>query len=86
MVQATTTATDSGASETHGITNDSTPDIQGDAEPSALLTLFVDNLDTLVAQITERGIDPAKRETYSNGVRKITYRAPFTWPRSSTAE
>ena len=37
-------------------------------------TLFVDDLDTLVAQIGERGLDPAQRETYSNGVRKITYR------------
>lgn len=39
-------------------------------------TLFVDNLDALVAQITERGLEPAMRETYSNGVRKITYRDP----------
>ena len=37
-------------------------------------TLFVDDLDALVAQIADRGIDPAKREIYSNGVRKITYR------------
>ncbi len=37
---------------------------------------FVDDLDALVAQIAERGLDPAERETYSNGVRKITYRDP----------
>jgi hypothetical protein len=37
-------------------------------------TLFVDDLDALVAQITGRGLDPVQRETYSNGVRKITYR------------
>jgi len=37
-------------------------------------TLFVDDLDALVAQIADRGLQPAKRETYSNGVRKITYR------------
>lgn len=37
-------------------------------------TLFVADLDTLVAQIAERGLEPALRETYSNGVRKITYR------------
>ena len=37
-------------------------------------TLFVDDLDALVAQIADRGLDPSKRETYSNGVRKITYR------------
>jgi hypothetical protein len=40
----------------------------------AMNTLFVNNLGELVAQIAERGLDPAKRETYSNGVRKITYR------------
>ena len=39
-------------------------------------TLFVDDLDALVAQIAERGLDPALRETYANGVRKITYRDP----------
>jgi catechol 2,3-dioxygenase-like lactoylglutathione lyase family enzyme len=37
---------------------------------------FVDDLDALVAQIADRGLDPAERETYSNGVRKITYRDP----------
>ncbi len=39
-------------------------------------TLFVDDLDALVAQIAGRGLEPANRETYSNGVRKITYRDP----------
>jgi catechol 2,3-dioxygenase-like lactoylglutathione lyase family enzyme len=39
----------------------------------AMLTLLVGDLDALVAQIADRGIDPAKRETYSNGVFKITY-------------
>ena len=39
-------------------------------------TLFVADLDTLVAQITGRGLDPAQRETYASGVRKITYRDP----------
>ncbi len=37
-------------------------------------TLFVDDLDALVAQIAERGLDLTERETYANGVRKITYR------------
>ena len=37
---------------------------------------FVDNLDALVAQIAERGLDSVERETYSNGVRKIKYRDP----------
>ena len=40
----------------------------------AMHTLFVDDLDALVAQIADRGLEPSKRETYSNGVRKITYR------------
>ena len=39
-------------------------------------TLFVDDLDTVVAGITERGLEPVKRETYDNGVRKIEYRDP----------
>jgi hypothetical protein len=37
-------------------------------------TFFVDDLDALVAQIADRGLDPVERETYANGVRKITYR------------
>ncbi len=39
-------------------------------------TLFVDDIDSVVSQIAERGLEPAQRETYSNGVRKITYRDP----------
>lgn len=39
-------------------------------------TLFVDDLDGRVAQIAARGLDPVQRETYANGVRKITYRDP----------
>ena len=39
----------------------------------AIQTIFVDDLDTLVAEIAGRGIEPAKQETYSNGVRKATY-------------
>jgi catechol 2,3-dioxygenase-like lactoylglutathione lyase family enzyme len=42
----------------------------------ALHTIIVDDLDSLVAEIAERGLEPAKRETYSNGVRKITYADP----------
>jgi catechol 2,3-dioxygenase-like lactoylglutathione lyase family enzyme len=40
----------------------------------AMHTLFVDDLDALVATIADRGLEPAKRETYLNGVRKITFR------------
>ena len=39
-----------------------------------LVTLFVDDLDAAVAQIGARGLEPTERETYSNGVRKVTYR------------
>ena len=39
-------------------------------------TIFVEDLDALVDEIAARGIEPAKRETYSNGVRKTTYRDP----------
>jgi hypothetical protein len=37
-------------------------------------TIIVDDLDALVAEIASRGISPAQRETYSNGVRKANYR------------
>jgi catechol 2,3-dioxygenase-like lactoylglutathione lyase family enzyme len=46
------------------------PDRAGDA----LVTVMVDDLDGLVAEIGARGLEPAQRETYPNGVRKITYR------------
>lgn len=39
-------------------------------------TIFVADLDGIVAQIADRGLDPAEQETYANGVRKITYRDP----------
>ncbi|MCE7982497.1 MAG: VOC family protein [Caldilinea sp. CFX5] len=42
----------------------------------AKLTIFIDDLDAVVAQAAARGLDPAERETYANGVRKITYRDP----------
>lgn len=42
----------------------------------AKLTIFVDNLNAVVVQITNRGLAPAMEETYENGVRKITYRDP----------
>jgi Glyoxalase-like domain len=41
---------------------------------AAMHTLFVGDLDALVEEIAGRGIDPVQRETYDNGVRKITYR------------
>lgn len=37
-------------------------------------TVFVDDLDRRVAAIAARGIEPAVRESYDNGVRKAIYR------------
>ena len=42
----------------------------------AMSTLIVDDLDTTVAGIAQRGLEPAQQETYPNGVRKITYVDP----------
>ncbi|MFC6020618.1 VOC family protein [Plantactinospora solaniradicis] len=42
----------------------------------AMHTIFVDDLDALVARAADRGVEPSKRETYSNGVRKATYHDP----------
>jgi catechol 2,3-dioxygenase-like lactoylglutathione lyase family enzyme len=40
----------------------------------AVQTVFVDDLDERVEGIGARGIEPVSRETYGNGVRKVTYR------------
>jgi catechol 2,3-dioxygenase-like lactoylglutathione lyase family enzyme len=42
----------------------------------AIHTLFVDDVDATAAEISGRGIDPDRRETYENGVQKLTYRDP----------
>lgn len=42
----------------------------------AMHTILVDDLDAVVEAITGRGIEAAERETYANGVRKVTYRDP----------
>ena len=41
---------------------------------NGLVTVLVDDLDAHIAEIGSRGLEPAERETYSNGVRKATYR------------
>lgn len=38
--------------------------------------IFLGDLDAFVARITERGLNPKKRETLSNGVRKVIYLDP----------
>ena len=47
-----------------------------DAERAGNAThmVMVGDLDALVAEIGGRGLEPAERETYSNGVRKAIYR------------
>jgi hypothetical protein len=42
----------------------------------AMHTILDGDLDALVAQIADRGVEPSKRETYSNGMRKATYHDP----------
>ncbi len=39
-------------------------------------TVFVDDFDARVTEIAGRGLEPARRDTYANGVRKTTYRDP----------
>jgi len=41
---------------------------------SGLITVFVDDLDAVLAEIGSRDLEPAEVETYSNGVRKATFR------------
>src|SRR3954454_10951384 len=45
-----------------------------DRAGGALITILVDDLDAVVNDIASRGLEPAVRETYANGVRKATYR------------
>ena len=51
-------------------------DVRPEHAGHAMQTLFVDDFDERVRQIADRGIEPAQRETYENGVRKWTYRDP----------
>jgi Glyoxalase/Bleomycin resistance protein/Dioxygenase superfamily len=41
---------------------------------NALVLSFVDDLGDRVAKLAQQGIEPAKRETYDNGVTKVSYR------------
>jgi catechol 2,3-dioxygenase-like lactoylglutathione lyase family enzyme len=38
--------------------------------------VFVDDFDEVVSQVADRGLEPATRQTYENGVRKATYLDP----------
>ena len=47
-----------------------------DGAGSSVVTIFLDDLDAHVAAAAARGLEPAERLTYSNGVRKTLYRDP----------
>ncbi len=42
----------------------------------AMHTVVVDDFDARLARIADRGLEPAERETYDNGVRKAIFRDP----------
>jgi catechol 2,3-dioxygenase-like lactoylglutathione lyase family enzyme len=42
----------------------------------AMHTVFVSDFDARISDIAGRGLEPAVRETYANGVRKATFRDP----------
>jgi catechol 2,3-dioxygenase-like lactoylglutathione lyase family enzyme len=51
-------------------------DLRPERAGYAMVTLFLDDLDRFVDSAAARGIEPETRETYGNGVRKVTYRDP----------
>ena len=51
-------------------------EVRPDHAGHATHTLFVGDFDARISQIAERGLEPAERETYGNGVRKVTFRDP----------
>jgi hypothetical protein len=40
----------------------------------AMHTVFVEDFDARMSELAQRGLEPAERETYENGVRKYTFR------------
>ncbi|HEY0640847.1 MAG TPA: VOC family protein [Pseudonocardiaceae bacterium] len=42
----------------------------------AMVTIFLADFDTVIAGVSARGLEPARQETYENGVRKTTYHDP----------
>jgi catechol 2,3-dioxygenase-like lactoylglutathione lyase family enzyme len=38
--------------------------------------VFLSDLDSFIVQVAERGLQPMKRETLSNGVRRVIYNDP----------
>lgn len=45
-----------------------------DGAGSSVATIFLDDLDTRIASIAARGLEPDEIEAYPNGVRKAIYR------------
>lgn len=43
---------------------------------NSVATVFLEDLDAHVAAIAARGLEPDARDTYANGVRKVTYHDP----------
>ena len=61
-----------GLAENRSIYIEENPEHAGHSE----LTIFLDDLDAFLAAVAARGLEPALRETYDNGVRKATFRDP----------
>jgi catechol 2,3-dioxygenase-like lactoylglutathione lyase family enzyme len=51
-------------------------DEDADGAGRAIHTVFVDDLDQLVAEVASRGIEPDERVTYPGKARKAIYRDP----------
>lgn len=47
-----------------------------DGAGHSVVTIFLDDLDSRIAEIAARGLDPDESEAYENGVRKAIYRDP----------
>jgi catechol 2,3-dioxygenase-like lactoylglutathione lyase family enzyme len=51
-------------------------EVRPDHAGHAMHTVIVDDLEARVGAIAGRGLEPAERETYANGVQKVIYRDP----------
>ena len=51
-------------------------DVRPEHAGHGMVTIFLEDFDDRVAQIAERGLEPATREVYDNGVRKWIYHDP----------
>ncbi len=51
-------------------------DVRPEQAGSGMVTLFVDDYEERLAAVAGRGLEPAVREVYGNGVRHATFRDP----------